>query len=162
MSRSAGLFVASVFVASALLSCSSKENPPVDAGSGCTPFTAPAAGGTATKAQVTAILQTSCAFNSCHGASPGQGKLFLPASGDWRAEVVDKPSTQHKTMKRVVPGDPQNSWFLLKLTDGLCAVPKSSCNGDNCGVRMPQANDALPKEDIQTISDWIRAGAPDT
>jgi hypothetical protein len=114
---------------------------------------------TISRAELDDIIKNSCAFSSCHGRSPGAGKLFLPAPpNNWVVEIVNKPSTAHPTMKRVVPGDPSNSFFVHKLTDGLCALHKE-CVGGDCGVRMPQTSDPLLKQDLDKIIEWIRQGA---
>ena len=173
-----------------LLACSSKEEPPAtvadaaDAAEACVPFDAgpkmevapprdtldedatvedvapPDVGPIVTRAEVDDIIKLSCAFSSCHGSKPGQGKLFLPApgSGNWVVEVVNKPSATHKTMKRVVPGDPGNSFLIHKMTNGLCAMNNDCVNG-NCGERMPQANDPLAADDLKKFIEWVRQGA---
>lgn len=114
---------------------------------------------TVSRAEIDDIIKNSCSFSSCHGRSPGAGRLYLPAPpNNWVVEVVNKPSVAHPTMKRVVPGDPSNSFFVHKLTDNLCAL-KAECVNQNCGVRMPEANDALAKQDFDKIVEWIRQGA---
>jgi hypothetical protein len=132
---------------------------PMDAGEDAPP-TLPDTGPIVTKAEVDDIIKLSCSFSSCHGRAPGQGRLFLPSpeTGNWVVEVVNKPSTAHPTMKRVVPGDPSNSFFVHKLTDGLCALNKE-CVGGTCGDRMPQGSDPLLKEDFDKIVRWIQQGA---
>ncbi len=120
--------------------------------------TAPS-GPTISRAEIDDIIKNSCSFSSCHGRSPGAGRLYLPAPpSNWVVEIVNKPSTTHKTMKRVVPGDPSNSFFVHKLTDGLCAL-KSECVDNNCGVRMPESSDPIAKADFDKIVEWIRQGA---
>jgi hypothetical protein len=112
-----------------------------------------------TKAEIDDIFKNSCSFSSCHGSKPGQGKLYIPGPpGNWYTEVVNVPSTTHKTMKRIVPYDPQNSFLVQKLTNGLCALAKD-CVGNNCGDRMPQDNDPLADADRDKIIEWIRQGA---
>lgn len=120
----------------------------------------PDVGPIVTRAEVDDIIKLSCAFSSCHGTRPGSGKLFLPApgTGNWVVEVVNVASTAHKTMKRVVPGDPSNSFFVHKLTNGLCALA-NDCTLPNCGDRMPQASDPLPADDLNKIVEWVRQGA---
>jgi hypothetical protein len=120
----------------------------------------PDVGTIVTRAEVDDIIKLSCAFSSCHGSKPGSGKLFLPApgTGNWVVEVVNIPSTTHRTMKRVVPGDPSNSFLVHKLTDGLCALAKD-CNLPNCGDRMPQSSTPLPPDDLKKVVEWVRQGA---
>lgn len=116
-----------------------------------------------TRAEIDDIIKLSCAFSSCHGSKPGSGKLFLPApgTGNWVVEVVNVASTTHKTMKRVVPGDPSNSFFLHKMTDGLCALAKD-CTIANCGERMPQGSPPIDPADLKKMIEWVRQGAKET
>jgi len=112
-----------------------------------------------TRAEIDDIIANSCSFSTCHGTKPGKGGLYLPAPpNNWVVELVNKPSTTHKTMKRVIPGDPTNSFMVQKLGPGLCALSKD-CVGGNCGDRMPQTSDPLPKDEIAKIVEWVRQGA---
>ncbi|MGZ3455087.1 MAG: hypothetical protein ACXVEF_36120 [Polyangiales bacterium] len=112
-----------------------------------------------TKAEIDDIFKLSCSFSSCHGSKPGKGNLYIPGPpGNWYTNVVDVPSTTLPTMKRIVPYDPQNSFLVHKLTDGLCALT-AQCVDKNCGDRMPQANDPLDPVDRDKIIEWIRQGA---
>lgn len=119
------------------------------------------AGKTVARAEIDEIFRLSCSFSSCHGEKPGKGDLYLPlpAAGDWHPNVVNVPSKIHKTMKLVVPFDPQNSFLVHKLTDGSCALAKDCVSG-TCGDRMPQGSDPLPPAQRDAIVEWIRAGAP--
>lgn len=112
-----------------------------------------------TKSQVDEIFKFGCSISSCHGSKPGKGSLYLePAPGNWYTHVVNVPSTTLPSMKLVVPYDPQNSFLVQKLTDGICAL-NSQCVDKNCGERMPQANDPLETADRDTIIEWVRQGA---
>lgn len=130
----------------------------------CAPFTASPASPSApvvTRAEVDDIIKNACAFSSCHGGSPGAGGLSLPAPpANWVVNVVNKPSQIHKTMKLVVPGDPTNSFFVQKLTSGLCALSKD-CVGSNCGSLMPQGSVPLSSADLAKVVAWVRQGASD-
>jgi len=151
-----------VLLLSIAVGCSSEDPPKgTDDGGACVRYPGAAALATKTvpRAKVTEIFDRSCAFTSCHGRSPGSGKLFIPKSPEnWYAEVVNKASVLHPTMKRVVPGDPGNSFLMHKLTTSLCALHKD-CTAGSCGDVMPQGSDPLPKEDFATIETWIREGA---
>lgn len=157
-----------LFAVSAL-GCSSDPPASSSADSGvaadaCVGFTAGASTGvTVTRSEIDTIFERSCSFSSCHGKSPGAGKLYLPprTTSDWYVEVVGKDSVAHPTMKRIVKGDPQSSFLVHKLTDGLCAIAKD-CVGGDCGTRMPDGSDPLPADELQKIVEWIRNGAPET
>src|SRR5262249_18926492 len=87
---------------------------------------------------VAPILKENCF--GCHGAKSTKGKLNL---------------TKHAAMLKggtkdfdIVPGKPEDSYILDVLTS----------TGKN---RMPPADtgDALPKEKIETVRQWIKEGA---
>jgi hypothetical protein len=109
-------------------------------------------------AGVQPIFTASCALNNCHKPSVVMGVPVAPKAGlDLTAgvahgEVVDMQSAQcamsgGRTL--VVPGSPTDS-YLVDKTMGV----------DLCGTgkRMPPLM-ALSTAKIQTISDWICAGA---
>ena len=121
----------------------------------------PDVGPVVTRAEIDDIIKNSCAFNTCHGKKPGAGGLYLPAPpANWVVELVNQPSVAHKTMKRIVPGDPSQSFFVQKLGPGLCALAKDCVDG-NCGDRMPQTSTPLPAFEVTKIVEWIRQGASD-
>jgi hypothetical protein len=85
-----------------------------------------------------------------------------------------QPSTtvQSQTVYRVKPGDPENSFLVLKLADqqnsrGYSCVnqdPSHESNPPPCGVSMPQGGDPFCTGSAQTrfnaIVAWIAQGAP--
>jgi len=100
-------------------------------------------------ADVQPIFTTNCALTGCHtGANPQQG-LNL-SSGQAYGAIVNIASEQQPALKRVLPGDPANSYLIRKLEGD----PTIS------GARMPDGAPALPPATIQKIRDWITAGAP--
>jgi hypothetical protein len=113
------------------------------------------------RSEIDGILEKSCSFASCHGASPGTGSLFIPAriSSDWYSNVVGPSSKENPKMKIVEPLDPEKSWIIHKLSGDLCAFTKD-CTGGDCGKRMPNDNPALSPGDFKSIQEWIRQGAP--
>ena len=54
---------------------------------------------------------------------------------------------------RVKPGDPAHSWILEKVT-------RDQPGGSGYGTRMPQGAPNLCQPTVDTLSAWIRAGAP--
>jgi mono/diheme cytochrome c family protein len=94
-----------------------------------------------------------CSF--CHGLPPNEksnGNLSTGAdSASAYAALVGTSSTSAKCSGKpyVVPGKPDESLLILKLT-----TPP-------CGDRMPLGGDPLSSEQIASIRAWISAGAKD-
>lgn len=93
------------------------------------------------------IFVKSCTFSACHkGAAPAGG---LGLEGSTHAKLVDVAAVGTKATL-VVPGDPDASYLLEKLT-----------------ATMPAAGDPMPpgaplsSEKIEMIRGWIEAGAAD-
>ena len=83
----------------------------------------------------------------CHsGGAPPQG-LHLDAANSFD-EIVDVPSNEVPSLKRVDPGDPDNSYLVQKV-EGTAAV----------GSRMPLNATPLTEEEIALIRRWISEGA---
>ncbi len=120
------------------------------------------AGALVTRAQIDAIFEVSCSFSTCHGqtGNPTAG-LYLPKAvdGDWYPQLVDVRSKENPDMLRVKPYDPAKSWMAHKILGDNCTFTRA-CAKNDCGDRMPQANDSLPDDEIDTILRWIRQGAP--
>jgi hypothetical protein len=86
-----------------------------------------------------------CATNACHDASrPAEG-LDLSSASALQADLVDVASSQCTGRRRVLPGDPAQSYLINKLTGvGMCA-----------GSQMPKGKPALSAADIDTVRAWI-------
>ncbi|MEI9953677.1 MAG: hypothetical protein WDO74_33035 [Pseudomonadota bacterium] len=119
-------------------------------------------GSTATLAQVTTIINTSCATGTCHNAASGQVNFKTPSPDLYTVLTTALPtSVMHcKGTTLVVPSNAAGS-FLASVV-----AAKASCknNGaDEMIDRMPDActtASCLTAAQIKTISDWITAGAP--
>jgi len=61
------------------------------------------------------------------------------------ASIVNVGSSEQAKLKRVLPGDANNSYLFQKVLSG----------------RMPLAGGPLTAGDIDLIRQWINAGAPD-
>ncbi len=95
------------------------------------------------------IFTASCALAGCHASTAPQAGLVL-ASGSSYAAIVNVNANQcGGTRKRVLPGDPDNSYIIDKL------LGVDLCNG----VKMP-ASGSVTSTDVDTIAAWICAGAP--
>jgi len=94
----------------------------------------------------TNVFTPDCASSSCHGGGAPAANLNLTAGNSY-AMLVDIDSIQ-EGIKRVLPGDPTNSYLVQKL-EGTAAT----------GGQMPST--PLPQTEIDTIRQWITAGALD-
>lgn len=96
---------------------------------------------------VTVFFEQFC--TECHaGASPSKG-LDLSEETAYDA-LVGVSSLQRSGVNRVQPGDPDNSYLVIKLEGG----------GGMAGRQMPRGKPARPQEEIDTIRAWIADGAP--
>jgi hypothetical protein len=92
------------------------------------------------------------ACTGCHNDSRGSfGGLSLEAASSYAALVNASSAGACSSLKRVLPGQPDDSVLVLKIS------------GDGCGNRMPQGDvgyfDSNPGE-LTRIRSWILAGAP--
>jgi len=97
-------------------------------------------------------LKTS-AFSVCGGCHTGGG-TSLPASMDLTpahiyASIVNVASVEQPALKRVKPGDPDNSYVVQKL-EGAATIT---------GSRMPLGGPFLDQATIDQVKAWITAGA---
>ncbi|HEV7431513.1 MAG TPA: CHRD domain-containing protein, partial [Steroidobacteraceae bacterium] len=86
----------------------------------------------------------------CHtgiGASlPGSQNL---TAGNTFASIVNVNSIELPALKRIVPGDPDNSYLVLKIQGSAGIV----------GVQMPAGGGPLSQAQIDEVRAWIAAGA---
>jgi hypothetical protein len=94
------------------------------------------------------IDQICASVDGCHGQGTGGMSLIPGAEFD---AMINVTSTENPPMKRVLPGDPDNSYVYVKLRcDG--GIP----DGFAC---MPLSTGFDPQL-AQLFHDWIEAGAP--
>ncbi len=86
--------------------------------------------------QVSAIFEQSCLI--CHGPH-----------GSFTEQLIIQSSQELINTGKIIPGNPDSSIFYQRLIE--TAVEK----------RMPLGQPPLPPAAIQTIRQWIQAGAPD-
>jgi hypothetical protein len=91
------------------------------------------------------------ACTSCHNAqfAAVNGNLNL-ADGSAYAQLVNRPSSGKAGATRIVPGDPDGSYFIHKLEGA----------SDIVGARMPLGGPYLTSGQIAIIRRWIQDGAP--
>jgi hypothetical protein len=93
------------------------------------------------------IFRPSCTFSSCHGDVTPRENLSLVAPTF--SQLVGHEATQAPGKMRVVPGRPQDSYLIEKLTS-----PRPTS-----GARMPMGQAPLPATSIEAIRRWIEMGA---
>lgn len=92
------------------------------------------------------IFYDSCALVGCHAGPNSQKELDLTEEFIVPS-LVNQPSKQRAGIMRVKPGDPTNSYLVMKLK----AAP--GIEGD----QMPRGRNALSPEQIAAIENWIRS-----
>ena len=103
-------------------------------------------------AAVQQIFNTSCAaVVGCHLGPEILTGLNLSAGNAFN-NLVPIKSTEDESHFRINPGDPNTSYLYQKIIEG-----GSIASGT---VRMPLGGAPLSNEQIETIRNWILAGAP--
>ncbi|NIR50432.1 hypothetical protein GWO43_18140 [candidate division KSB1 bacterium] len=95
------------------------------------------------------IFEDNCAFAGCH-AGPNAPQGLDLSEGFIISSLVNVPSKEKSDIMRVKPGDPVNSYLIMKL--------KGSPNIE--GEQMPRGADPLSAEQIATIESWIKSMEP--
>jgi len=90
---------------------------------------------------------------SCHRALPRAGLLSLKAGEEIAALVDVAANCSTVTMDRVVPGDPDNSFLIVKLAAHTEGGPL------DCGDPMPLQPDPISQEKLDIVREWIENGA---
>ena len=103
------------------------------------------------------IFNQSCAVSGCHDSNSfmDSGNLLLESSA-FPGNLIDRtptnPSAVAEGWKRIIAGDPANSYIIHKL------------NGDfpdnTFGDRMPRNRPKLDQNLIDVITAWIQGGCP--
>lgn len=117
-----------------------------------------------TFSSVNDIFQANCTVG-CHNAASPSGNLILDTDGDLSALYATlvnvtptNPAAASKGYKLIDPGYPANSFLVRKCAynawDDAYALPIDQ------GSLMPQNQNALAKEDIELIRQWVLYGAP--
>ncbi len=100
--------------------------------------------------QVQPIFTKNC---SCHQSfSAPQGEVLVPGSS--YDALVSVRSTENPSILRVKPGDPDSSYLVIKIDDGVPDV-----GSRRVGDRMPRGMPPLQSDEIRTIRQWIQEGA---
>ena len=100
------------------------------------------------------IFEKSCVNTACHGAPANAGGLNLAYERSYQnlvGQTPKNPAAAAAGMKRVDPGNPDNSFIITKLMG-----PTQNA----LGARMPLAGGKLHDVKIEALRKWITAGAP--
>jgi hypothetical protein len=97
------------------------------------------------------VFEQTCTLPSCHlGSGANAGRLDLRA-GYAHGQLVDTASTSASMWKRVVPGNPAQSYLLVAIGQVPGPLPLD-------GI-MPPGGPELCPEKRGAIQRWIEAGA---
>lgn len=99
------------------------------------------------------LLLKSCALSSCHGSGTGDLTLSADAPEDVHGALVDVDAVGVPTLKLVKPGDPDNSYLVMKLEG----------HADIVDDPMPPPSGLLDQdpEMVERVRSWIANGAKD-
>jgi hypothetical protein len=98
------------------------------------------------------VFNLSCALSDCHDADSRKGGLDLSEGASF-SQLVNVPARQSgaRGKLRVAPGDAAGSYLFQKITEVE--------SGE--GAAMPPGDREISPAAIDTIGQWIAAGAPD-
>lgn len=99
--------------------------------------------------EIAPILQSNCA--TCHLTGDEAGNMSL-VPGKAIAQLVNVKAQEAPHLMRVVPGDPDASYFVMKLEG-------THIQHGGTGARMPFGAPPLSAEKITKIRTWIAEGA---
>lgn len=163
--------VAAIFIAAALVfACSGDTPPPAASCASSTAFAVcPCGLGPTFESIRTNVFAKSCALSECHAASNAvnAGELDLetdPYAALLGSDGMGAPGNNISgsiknfppgppVLRRVVPGDPDNSFLVIKLSTKNGADPKY-------GSGMPfSAPGSVCPETLDAVRSWIESGA---
>ena len=99
--------------------------------------------------QVQPIFDTNCALSGCHSTVGPKAGLVLTA-GSSANNLLNVPSSQQPALRRVLVGNPDNSYMIRKIQGGPSIT----------GARMPLNRAPLSQAQIDLLRLWISQGAP--
>lgn len=114
--------------------------------------------------KVYTILNTKCAGSGCHSTLQGF-KVDSPKTVLYNALINKTPFNPYADSigdKLVLPGYPHKSFLLKKIAHGLPTVSTDIQMVSQMAGVMPIGRPALSAYEIETIRQWILAGASET
>ncbi len=104
---------------------------------------------------VQSLFSDRCAGSSCHVGFTGEpGGAMDLGPGAACASLIEVAAGEVPELRRVVPGSPDESYLLCKLTPGCEDLP------DRATLMPPTFPDGLPATERDLVARWIMAGAP--
>lgn len=101
---------------------------------------------------LTEVLEPTCAASFCHtGSPPPVAPMTLEPTLAY-AQLDNMPSSQEPSLMRVKPGDPENSYLMIKLR----ALSSKTFGTTQMPLNQPVLDDKM----VQAIETWIARGAP--
>ena len=98
------------------------------------------------------VIIPSCAVSFCHKANPPPAAPMALEEEAAYAQLVNVSASQEPTLMRVKPGDPANSYLMIKL--------RSMAANTYGTTLMPLNRAPLDEAALQAIENWIARGAP--
>jgi hypothetical protein len=108
----------------------------------------PPADPNATFTRVNAEVLPNCTVIACHDPIGQQSGMILTPDRAY-AMIVNVPSVENPSLRRIAPKDPANSYLYRKIVG-------AGITGD----RMPLTYPPLSEAKLSLVRDWIRRGAP--
>lgn len=138
--RNAGFVLASTVLLMLLASCEHADPLTPDGGEGPPTLETVQA----------AVFDTNCAVSGCHIEGTAAFGLNLSA-GQARDNLVNVPSAEVPDLLRVDPGNPDDSYLVIKIEGGSRMATGTG--------RMPLGRPSLSAEQMKLVRDWIAGGA---
>jgi hypothetical protein len=121
----------------------------------------PAGGATISFANsIQPIFNASCALAGCHVGPVPAENLDLTAGTSYR-QTVGVNALEVPKLKRIKPGDPDNSYLVQKIeaAPGLSPMPLG-CQGIACGGAGQNGAMCLCPDQVAAIRQWVVECAP--
>jgi hypothetical protein len=104
---------------------------------------------------VLGLFGDSCAGASCHVGFAGEPAAGLDLGPAVACDhLVEIPAVEVPVLRRVVPGSPEQSYLLCKLTPDCPDLP------DRVTIMPPTLPGGLPADERDLVARWIATGAP--
>jgi hypothetical protein len=96
--------------------------------------------------EIIAMFENKCAFSGCHAGPSSGNNLDLTEESAYNA-LVAQPSEDFPEIPLVKPGEPLNSYLMMKLV-GVSSIK---------GAKMPKGDEPLSRAELRAIASWIQS-----